>query len=171
MATKKPPASRQAKRPPQAAAPKPALPPRAPAAPALKRPVPTASLAKAATAFQSFSLSRFGRDAHPGNYVAVGQNPTTIQRTLISRHIDILKNADTPTRTMSLAFPDSLLKQLLPSFNASTGTVDLGEVMSLIQKNMRGTEFYANGDPTLNRLAIQARLQEIIDGVAQGTKK
>jgi len=171
MATKKPPASRQAKRPPQEAAPRPALPPKAPAAPALKRPVPTASLAKAKTAFQRFSLSRFGRDAQPANYVAAKQNPATTQRTLISRHINVLKNADAPTRTMSLAFPDSLLKQLLPSLNASTGKVNLGEVMSLIQKNMRGTEFYANGDPTLNRLGIQAQLQEIIDGVTQGTKK
>ena len=72
---------------------------------------------------------------------------------------------------MSLAFPDSLLKQLLPSLDASTGKVGLGEVMSLIQKNMRGTEFYSNGGPTLNRLGIKARLQEIIAGVTQGTKK
>jgi hypothetical protein len=43
--------------------------------------------------------------------------------------------------------------------------------MSLIQQNIRGTEFYASGNPTLNRLAIQSQVQQIIDNIKQDGKK
>ena len=107
----------------------------------------------------------------PSNFVAAGQSPAKAQQRIISQHIDNLNNADAPTRAMSIALPDGTIKQLLPSFNAKAGTLDLGEVMSLIQQNTRGTEFYANGNPTLNRLAIQSQVQQIIDSVKQGAKK
>ena len=71
---------------------------------------------------------------------------------------------------MTIALPEATIKQLLPSYDAKAGTIDLGEVMRLIQQNMRGTEFYAKGNPTLNRLAIQSQVQQIIDTVKQGAK-
>jgi hypothetical protein len=90
---------------------------------------------------------------------------------MISQHIDNLNNADAPARALTIALPDAAIKQLLPSLNAKQGTIDLVEVMSLIQQNMRGTEFYASGNPTLNRLAIQGQVQQIIDSVKQEAKK
>lgn len=153
------------------ARPLPALQPKTSFAGVLKRPLPAASVAKAKKAFKSFSLSKFAGNATPSNYIAAGQNPAEAQRQEISRHLNLLSNPDAPPRAMTIAFPDATIKQLLPSLNAKAGTIDLGEVMTLIQKNMRGTEFYANGNPTLNRIAIQSQVQQIIDNVKQDGKK
>ena len=158
----------------RASLPAPSPPPQQPITPSLprlKRPVPAASVAKAKEAFKSFSLSKFAGNATPLSHVAAGQSPADAQRRMISQHLDNLNNADTPNRGITIALPDATIKQLLPSFNAKDGTIDLGEVMTLIQKNMRGTEFYASGNPTLNRLAIQGQVQQIIDSVKQEAKK
>jgi len=137
----------------------------------LQPPVPAASVTKAKTAFKSFSLSKFAGNATPLSHVAAGQSPAEAQRRMISQHIDNLNNADAPARAITIALPDAVIKQLLPSLNTKRGTIDLGEVINLIQNNMRGTEFYANGNPTLNRLAIQGQVQKIIDSVKQEAKK
>ncbi|SRR5258708_30732977 len=156
---------------PQSAKPLPTPTPKTVSAPTLKRPVAAASVAKAKKAFNGFSLSKFAGNGTPSNYVASGQSPAQVQRAIISHHINQLNNADAPTRAMTIALPDAMLKQILPSLDAKARTIDLGEVMSFIQKNMSGTEFYANGNPTLNRLAIQSQVQQIIDSVKQGAKK
>jgi hypothetical protein len=62
---------------------------------------------------------------------------------------------------LTIALSEEARKLHLPSFNAKTGTVDLKDVMSLIEKNMRGTEFICKGHPVLNRLALRMRAQEI----------
>jgi hypothetical protein len=153
------------------ARPLPAPQPKTSSAPVLKRPVAAASVAKAKKAFNSFSLSKFAGDALPPHYVAPGQSPAEAQRRKISQHLDTLKNAVAPTRAMTIALPDATLKELLPSLDTKAGTIDLADVMSLIQKNMGGTEFYANGNPTLNRIAVQAQVQQIIDNIKQDGKK
>jgi hypothetical protein len=149
----------------------PAPQPKTSSAPVLKPPVPAASVAKAKKAFKSFSLSKFAGNSVPLNHVAVGQSPAAAQQRVISQHIDNLNGMGGSTRAMTIALPDATIKQFFPSFNAKAGTIDLGEVMSFIQQNMRGTEFYANGNPTLNRLAIQSQVQKIIDSVKQGAKR
>jgi hypothetical protein len=137
----------------------------------LKRLLPAASLARAKKAFKSFSLSRFAKDETPSNYVAAGQHHSEVQKRMISKVIDRLKNADAPTRGMTIALPDSAAKQLLPSLDAKARTIDLDEVIRLIQKNMNGTEFYANGNPSLNRLAVRAQVQQIISSIKHGGAK
>jgi hypothetical protein len=76
--------------------------------------------------------------------------------------------SDTP-RAMTIALPAKTLSDLLPKY--ATGQVDLDDVLKLLEQNMTGTEFFANGNPTLNRLAIQAQVQQIIDDVKRGTAK
>lgn len=149
----------------------PAAQPKTLSAPALKRPVPAASVAKAKKAFKNFTLSRFAGNGTPSNYVPLGQNPAEAQRQIISQHLENLTSADLPARGITIALPEDTIKKLLPSFNAETRTIDLGEVIDLIQQNLRGTEFYANGNPTLNRLGIQSQVQQIIDDIKQGAKK
>jgi hypothetical protein len=153
------------------ARPLPASQPKTSSAPVFKRPVRAASVAKAKKAFKSFSLSKFASNAMPSNYVAAGQNPAEAQRQKISRHLDLLSNPDAPPRTLTIALPDATIKDYLPSFDAKARTIDLHDVMSLIQQNMRGTEFYASGNPTLNRLAIQSQVQQIIDNIKQDGKQ
>ncbi len=77
-----------------------------------------------------------------------------------------------PNRGMMLALPSATtqIQKLLPSFNAKRATVDLKDLMKLITKNMRGTQFYAHGNPPLNRLALQSRVQEIMAAVKQQSK-
>jgi hypothetical protein len=137
----------------------------------LKRPLPAASVAKAKKAFKSFSLSKFAGSGMPSNYVAAGQSPTDVQRQMIAQHIENLNDVDSPARGITIALPDDVIKKLLPSFNVKARTIDLDDVIGLIQQNMKGTEFYANGNPTLNRLAIQTEAQQIVDNIKKGVQK
>jgi hypothetical protein len=121
--------------------------------------------------FKNFSLSKFPEKL-PSNYVHSGKNPAAVQRKLIEHQLHKLRKTDMPNRGMTLALPRATteMQKLLPSFNAKRATVDLKDVMKLITKNMRGTEFYAHGNPTLNRLALQSRVQEIMAAVKQQSK-
>ncbi len=150
------------------------LPPQQPKtlfSPALKRAVPAASVAKAKKAFKGFNLSKFAGNGMPSNYVAAGESSVEAQRRMISRHIENQNNADSAIHGLTIALPDAMLKKLLPSFNAKARTIDLGEVISLIEQNMQGTEFYCSGNPTLNRMAIQSEVQRIIDNVKKRAHK
>jgi hypothetical protein len=55
---------------------------------------------------------------------------------------------------MSVALTPTSLAQLLPSLNAKTGMVGLTELLAALQQNLRGKQFYATGNPTLN-LVVQ----------------
>jgi hypothetical protein len=143
--------------------------PKKSAAAPLPRRVPAKSAAKAKAVFANFSLSKFAGGAPPPNYVDAGQSPTALQQQLVSNQLTQLPAA--PNRVLTVAMPDAVLKQLLPSYNPKTGTVNLDEVMNALEQNTRGAEFFANGNPTLNRLDIQSQAQEIIQSVIQGAKK
>src|SRR6266516_5664670 len=128
---------------------------------------PPKSFAKALSVFKKFSLSKFPGKSAPSNYVPSKKNPAAVQRKLIEHQLQKLRKTDTPNRGMTLALPRETIKKLLPSFNAKAATINLKDVMKLTAKNMRGTEFYANGNPTLNRLALRSRAQEIIAAIKQ----
>lgn len=145
--------------------------PKARSKPVLKQAVPKASIVKAKNAFKNFSLSKFAATAAASNFVAARQNSAEAQRQMISQHIENLNGSDLPVHGITIAVPDAMVKKLLPSLNMKHQTIDLGEVIKLIQQNMRGTEFYANGAPALNRLAIQSQVRKIIDNVKKGGQK
>ncbi len=149
----------------------PLQPPRMTFAPPLKRPLPAKSVAKAGSAFKNFSLSKFAGQSTPPHYVPAGETPTTVHRKIIMQHLQKLSETDTSNGAMTFALPQATIKKLLPSYNPDAATIDLSDVMNLIAKNMRGTEFYSNGNPTLNRLALQSQVQQIISTVTQGVKK
>lgn len=151
-------------------APTPAAPsaPAKPAGPAGQRVRMTEkSLAKAKAAFANFSLSKFPKGQTPATHVASGQTAAQVHRDAVSTHL-----ADAPLNgTMSFALTATALKSLLPSYDATKGTVSLDDVINALHGNMRGKEFYANGNPTLNRLAVQSQAQDIIASIIAGTKK
>jgi hypothetical protein len=125
----------------------------------VKRPLPAKSVQKAADAFKKFSLSRFAQNATPANYVPTAQAKTpsavaAVQRKSVTTQIAAL--AANPPRTlgMSVALTPTSVAQLLPSLNAKTGTVGLAELLAALQQNLRGKQFYATGNPTLN-LVVQ----------------
>jgi hypothetical protein len=93
------------------------------------------------------------------------------QRRVISHNLARLQGASDTPRAMTIALPAAALSRLLPSYDANTGTVDLDDVLKLVEQNMSGTEFVAHGNPTLNRLAIQSQVQQMIDEVKGGTAK
>lgn len=135
-------------------------PPAGPAAPAQVR-APGASLSRARAAFRNFSLSKYaGAPAAPANVVQPGQQVSAVQERTHANH---LKSLDASGRKLRVALSESDLKKLLPSYDGKT--VALAEVMTLIQTSMRGTEFYATGDPTLARLRVQAQASQIIQSV------
>jgi hypothetical protein len=144
--------------------------------------IPQKSLDRAKSRFKHFTLSRFAKDALPSNYVppeeiakgvhrAAGPKKVReFQNDSIRRLLTRLSGIKNPNEGMKIALPKAAKKQLLPSLNEKTGTVDLHELMSLIEQNTRGTQFFNKGNPVLNRLAMQARVDEILGGKGNGKK-
>lgn len=134
-------------------------------------PTRAASIARAKTAFENFSLSKFAGKSLPYNYVPAKQHPAAVQKVVILKHIDKVKNQGTSNRAMTVALPKTTIDKLLPSYDAEAGTLNLDELMELIRKNMRGTDLKAKGNPILNRLSIQNKSQQIINNIKKGGAK
>ena len=139
-----------------------ATPPAVSPQPAMK--IPAKSLSNAKAAFKSFSLSKFaGAAAVPSNFVPTGQDVSVLQR---RNQVNHLKSLDASGRSLRVALSDSDLKQYLPSFDGKTALLD--ELMALIQKTTRGSEFYVLGNPTLARLSVQSQVNDIIQKIKSG---
>lgn len=145
----------------------------------LQRALPHASVQKANKAFAGFSLSKFPNGSPPSNYVHPYKNDASlthsertkhvqdVQRKRIEQHLHRLKtaeqdNADGETvKGITLALPKDRVAAILPSYKSEKGTVTLDEVMNLVAKYTRGTEFHAKGNPTLNRVAFLKRVEKL----------
>lgn len=86
----------------------------------------------------------------------------------MTQQLNRLSAMDTPVGGMTLALPESEVGKLLPSLNAKASTLELSDVLKIIAQHMRGTEFYANGNPVLNRLALRSRARDLITAINQG---
>jgi hypothetical protein len=131
--------------------------------------LPPRSVDRADSVFKSFSLSSFPKDTESVSYVNPADGATTqsVQREVIGRQLARLRAMDAASVGMTLALPRSMVEELLPSLNEKTSTIELSDVLKVVAQHMRGTEFYASGNPALNRLAVQARAREIVAGIAQ----
>jgi hypothetical protein len=85
----------------------------------------------------------------------------------MTQQLNRLSVMDAPDGGMTLALPESEVEKLLPSLNAKASTIELSDVLNIIAQHMRGTEFYANGNPVLNRLALRSRAREFIMAMKQ----
>ena len=85
----------------------------------------------------------------------------------MTQQLNRLSAMDAPDGGMTLALPESEVEKLLPSLNAKAATIELSDVLNIIALHMRGTEFYANGNPVLNRLALRSRARELIAAMKQ----
>lgn len=160
-------------------APKPDQQPPSTSATLLKRALPQSSVQKAKKAFAAFSLSKFPEGSLPSNYVHPYKNDASfthaerakhvqdVQRKKIEQHLHKLKtteqdkgDGDTVTG-ITLALPKGRVATFLPSYKSEKGTVTLEEVMNLVTKYTRGTEFHAKGNPTLNRVAFLKRVEKL----------
>jgi hypothetical protein len=142
-------------------------------APRLTQPLPAKSLTKAKSVFKNFSLSKFAKGSLPMNYVRESKHPAkvfAVQKKVISRQIEALKESGTRSQGMTLTLPKGTINKLLPSYNKKAGTVDLSDLLNAMAQKMRGTEFYSNGNPTLNRLALQSQVNQIIQSVKEAKK-
>lgn len=151
------------KAPPRAIKPAPAPSPPI-AAMVARRSVPAASRAKAKAAFANFTLSKHGNGAKPENHVAAGQSVVAVQRAAMARQVEQLPL----NGAVSVAFPPDRLKALLPSYDPAAGRVNLDDVMNVLEQNMHGHEFFASGNPTLNRMAVQSQVKDIIAAALKG---
>jgi hypothetical protein len=136
--------------------------------------LPPRSIDRADSVFRTFSLSRFPKDTESASYVnpAEGATAQSVQREVIGRQLQRLSASETANVGMTLALPRSTVGELLPSLNEKTATIELSDVLKIVAQHMRGTEFYASGNPALNRLALQARAREIVAEIAeQGSRQ
>lgn len=140
----------------------------------LKQRLPAKSVARAKSVFKNFSLSKFAKDSRPANFVPAKKDPQVVhaaQRKIISQNLDELPDEVPTGGGMTIALTEASIKKLLPSFDRKSGNVDLDDVMKLIASKISGTQFYSNGNATLNRIALQSQAQEIIASIKQGAKK
>jgi hypothetical protein len=92
-----------------------------------------------------------------------------VQRKVLTRQIQTVKNEPYVNRGMTLALPDSMLKQLLPAARTK-GKVELGDLLDVMKQRMTGTELYARGNPTLNRLSAESNLQSQAQDIIRSIK-
>jgi hypothetical protein len=132
--------------------------------------VPAKSMDKADAAFKHFNASGFPKGAKPPSYVDPADGPAavrSVQKRIMREQLSRLKAMDAPDVGMTLALPASEVAKLLPSLNSKAATIELSDVVNVIAQHMRGTEFYANGNPVLNRLALRSRARELIAVINQ----
>jgi hypothetical protein len=140
------------------------------------RTLPVKSLARAAYAFKKFSLSRVPKNAAPTNYVShlESSSPSAVsamQREVMAAQVKTLAKSPPETPGMSLALPQELIAKLLPSLNEKAGTVATPELLDALRQAMRGTEFYASGNATLNRVVRDARVLSQVQALIASIKR
>src|SRR5262249_29451507 len=134
----------------------------APSAKLPQRALPRESVEKAKSTFKNFSLSRFGKEAVPANYVdrRRAKDPTAVQtrqRELITQQLNKLPQTDTQNPGMTLAFPSAKLQEIkksLPGIEKDGGSIQLDDLLKYMQGKMNGTDFYSSGNPVLRRLTV-----------------
>jgi hypothetical protein len=141
----------------------------------LERPMATSSriralsLSRAAAAFQGFSLSKYRDQPPPPTHVPAGGNRAAIHRTAMEESLRQLRELDASNGGLVLSLPPEML-HALPSYNPDVGTVDATELMSLFDRYRHGSEFYVQGHPTVTRLELLRRAQELIAEAIQKEK-
>jgi hypothetical protein len=138
--------------------------------PALNGALPAKSMDRANAAFKNFSVSGFPKGARPASYVDPADGPAAVhsaQRRIMTEQLNRLSAMDAPDGGMSLALPESEVGKLLPSLNTKAASIELTDVLNVIAQHMRGTEFYTNGNPVLNRLALRSRARDLIAAINQ----
>lgn len=127
------------------------------------RMLPAKSVKRATNAFKNFSLSQFPGGTVPSTYVTREQvkSPAAVaaaQRKTMSAALTAMTGPANQNVGLSLALPPAQITSLLPSFKNDTGAVDLSDLVNLLTQRMRGKQFYASGNPTLNRVVNESRL-------------
>ena len=122
--------------------------------------------ARAAAAFEGFSLSKHRDRPPPATHVSAGGNAAAVQRALIEAGLRQLGGVEASSGGLTLSVRPAALKAV-PSYNADDGTIGAGDMMSLLARHMKGNEFYAQGHPTLTRLGLQGQAQDLIAAAIQ----
>jgi len=87
----------------------------------------------------------------------------------MTQQLNRLSAMDSTGGGLTLALPESEVEKLLPSLNTNASTIELSDVLNIIAQHMRGNEFYASGNPVLNRLALQSRARELMRALTPET--
>jgi hypothetical protein len=164
--------------------------PKPPATP-LRRPPSPDSIQKAKDVFEQFSLSKFAKNSLPDNYIHVEKKAASLhsadhvqhvqefQRKRVEQHLhklaktaehDARKGGPAALAGITVALPKKNAKAFLRSYDHDKRTVNLGELIGLIERHAAGTAFYAKGHPTLNRLALRAKAQKFMANLRIGEK-
>jgi hypothetical protein len=136
-----------------------------PPAPVAARSVPPQSQRRAAAVFKDFSASRFSGGGQPASYVDPGGGPAAVSaahRRIMARQLEQLAAADAAAGGMTLALPAAEIGRLLPSIDTDAATVDLADVLTVAAQQLRGAEFYARGNPVLNRIELRSRARALM---------
>jgi len=151
----------------------------------LRRLITRESAEKANDIFENFSLSKFPEDSLPSNYVPPRNGRIPLHhaeqikrvqdfqnRKIVDRLHKLKAAAHVPDKPdkgankgVTVVVPKDKIAQNFPRFDRGKETIVLEDVMKLVAKHTRGTEFHVNGDPTLNRLALLARVNKMRKGL------
>lgn len=130
---------------------------------------PAASrMANAKIVFKDFSLSRSKEAANTKTYVSRGIDPSTVSREMMASRLDDIPDLVIANQYLRTSLPTEMLKALLKSLDESEGTVGATDLPTLLKPYLRGTEFYARGNPSLARSALQSQVDAIFESITTG---
>lgn len=143
---------------------------RAPQAAMPRRAVVTPrAAARARAAFEGFSLSKYRDRPTPPTHVPPGARGAAVQRTVMERALRQIAEAESPSNGLTLSLAPQTLNAI-PSYDAGAGTIDAEDMMNVLARYMKGTEFYVQGHPMATRLELQTRVRDLIDAAIQKVK-
>jgi hypothetical protein len=122
-------------------------------------------VARAHAAFENFTLSSpagpsrtvVSRSAERGAVHAA-------HREVMAQALDGLKEQNPARGGLVVALPKSEVPRLLGSLDEQASTVELSDVLAVAARHRTGAEFFAVGNPVINRLALWARARSLVDG-------
>jgi hypothetical protein len=130
---------------------------------------------RAASAFANFSLSRFTPETLPENFVR-DADPTSVlakQRTRFAKEVDSLDAANAQNSGMRLTVRASdreSLARALPGLGSDSGQIELADLLTLLKKNLAGTDFRSVGNQALRPLTAAQEMQDRAQGIIDRIK-
>jgi hypothetical protein len=93
-----------------------------------------------------------------------------LHRKVIAQSLRTLKEIAPVNSGITVALPPDSLSTLLPGLGDASGRMGVDELLTVLKQRMQGTEFYASGNPTLNRLSVQSAVENQVQDIIAAIK-
>jgi hypothetical protein len=111
----------------------------------------------AKAAFKNFSLSKIPAEAEtPKNFLPANKDLAEFQKSLMKRNIKTYQD-NGPGMTVTVTDPSL--------FNLNNGKVDLATLLTSVQTQMRGTQFFQSGKSVIDQINAITQANDIMNNI------